>query len=484
MFRVISNINFYSIPLIIIGFSLVLKIFLINGYPGFGGDSDTYKNVALNIFQNACISISPAASKECIPHWGGNQLPGYPLYLAINYYFFGVNDTMPLISSSIFFSIALIFFTTTLRNIGHSLRSTSIILLCLAFSPVYFASARFLLTEHIIIAFTLLLINEILNSLNKKTNVIMLATIFSILFFIRYDSIALIPAIAYLLFCSEKLKQKAFKELTKFFLLLSLPITVISINHNINGLSIIPKELLVSDGSPSPKGYIKWAETFIFNSYHQETVTFPIAKKKYSSIKIPYNVGLSAACRSRSQKLIDQLANYENQVFPQHLDLSFEKLSRDPDCFNKMKHFFILPLKRSVSIWFTLPNSFWWPTTESGLRIKIFNALEDTILKKDINSIVNLADVFRGNILAIFVRVVANVYWVILILGFFGLTIVSLRNNNSNSLFLKFTLIYIASKLIFVFLFATTYETRILTGAIPFMELSILLFLFGIKKKY
>ena len=73
----------------IFGLIFITRFFLIKYYPGITGDLETNYTVAKNILSGCGVSISNLNSSECIPHFGGNQGPAYPFFVASIFYFFG-----------------------------------------------------------------------------------------------------------------------------------------------------------------------------------------------------------------------------------------------------------------------------------------------------------------------------------------------------------------------------------------------------------
>ena len=51
--------------------------------PATSGDWTIYQTVAVNILDNGCVSLSDPMGGACLPHWGGNHLPGFPAFVAL-----------------------------------------------------------------------------------------------------------------------------------------------------------------------------------------------------------------------------------------------------------------------------------------------------------------------------------------------------------------------------------------------------------------
>ena len=132
-----------NIKIILILFTAFFFKFLsIIFIPEIGGDTIGYQNVALNILYNFCVSLSDPATKECVPHWGGNQLPGYPAFLALNYWLFGVKNIYPLITAAIIFQLSVFFLFRELIKYKYDDRAILITISVLSFSPIHFCSNK------------------------------------------------------------------------------------------------------------------------------------------------------------------------------------------------------------------------------------------------------------------------------------------------------------------------------------------------------
>ena len=362
-----------NIKIILILFTAFFFKFLsIIFIPEIGGDTIGYQNVALNILYNFCVSLSDPATKECVPHWGGNQLPGYPAFLALNYWLFGVKNIYPLITAAIIFQLSVFFLFRELIKYKYDDRAILITISVLSFSPIHFAQTRYMLTEELTLSLTIYFLTIIIKFIHEKNiNLFNLAFIFSLLFFIRYDSIILLSPISYLFLVFFKGK-KLFLNSVIFLSIISLPISAITIrNMNVN-LKIIPEPKYIFDGSENPKGYIKWAKLWIHNTDHLEKIMYPLAYFKYNQIKIPEKTYLNLNCKNQAKKLINELKKFDGKPFPSYLDISFNKLSKDSDCKISFEDKLKLIAKRTYSLWGSFPSSFGWPTSEFGLKKRIY----------------------------------------------------------------------------------------------------------------
>ena len=75
-------------------------------FPEAGGDYEIYTTVAKNILNGCGVSLSDPLTQECIPHFGGNHGPGYPLFISLIWSVFNDSDYAIRIIQSIIYSLS------------------------------------------------------------------------------------------------------------------------------------------------------------------------------------------------------------------------------------------------------------------------------------------------------------------------------------------------------------------------------------------
>ena len=154
---------------IIFFFIIILpRILFILFFPEYGGDYEIYTTVAKNILNGCGVSLSDPLSEQCIPHFGGNHGPGYPLFISIGWLIFNNSDTAIRIMQSIIFSISCLWLLKSIYMLTKNKNTMIIIGLIIAFSPLLMAWPRYLQTETLSLAATIYLIAEIIISLSIK----------------------------------------------------------------------------------------------------------------------------------------------------------------------------------------------------------------------------------------------------------------------------------------------------------------------------
>lgn len=246
-------------------------------------------------------------------------------------------------------------------------------------------------------------------------------------------------------------------------------------------LNIIPEPKYIFDGSSNPNGYIEWSKLWIHNTDHQEKILFPIAYFKYNKIKIPENSNLDVECKKESEKLIKELKTFNGRSFPPHLDKSFRELLENGICKFYFTDKVKLTIKRLKSLLGNLTSSYDWPTSELGLKDRIYKEINHAS-SLELASIVRLLYTLKDHYPAILVRTFSNIYWLILSILMLGSFYFFRNKSEVSKIFLKTTTIYIFSKVFFILYLGTTFEPRLLTSLYPFIEVTIFLFLLSRKE--
>ena len=139
----------------ILGVSLVAylaRLPFILAFPTGGGDSDVYMTVAQNILSGCGVSLSDPASGLCVPHFGGNQGPGYPFFMAVVWLLSGHADMAVRLVQAAILAGAIGFATWALAALLESRGAGLALGLVLALSPLELAWPRYLQTETLALA--------------------------------------------------------------------------------------------------------------------------------------------------------------------------------------------------------------------------------------------------------------------------------------------------------------------------------------------
>ena len=68
-----------------------------------------YIQLLRKYFKRMRISLSDPQTKQCIPHFGGNHGPGYPLFIAIVWSLFNNSDYAVKIVQTILYGVSCVY---------------------------------------------------------------------------------------------------------------------------------------------------------------------------------------------------------------------------------------------------------------------------------------------------------------------------------------------------------------------------------------
>ena len=143
---------------IIFFFVIILPRFIfIFVFPEDGGDYEIYTTVAKNILNGCGVSLSNPLTSECMPHFGGNHGPGYPLFIATIWYFFNNSDNAVKIIQTIIYGISCLCLIRSIYILSKNKKTTILIGIIIALSPLLIAWPRYLQTETLSLAATIYL---------------------------------------------------------------------------------------------------------------------------------------------------------------------------------------------------------------------------------------------------------------------------------------------------------------------------------------
>ena len=470
----LTNLNFpmFFFPrphylFVIFCLSLAVRLVFALKFPDFGGDADIYLRVASNIINGCGVAISAVDSGTCVPHFGGNQGPGYPLFIAVNWMLFDNSNTVVRFTQSIIVCMSVVYFVRAIEKFLQSEKKAFIIGCVLAISPCAIAWSRFLQTEALSLAGTLWLFAALLLSIqNRKLKLFEISAALIFTSFIRLDAIALVIPICYTAFCISNV-GKAFKNIIIIGLIVAIPWGGWMIrNYHVGLSSVLPQGMTTPDGGAEPTGYLMWIRTWMTNTYHNTNSQWPINRLHYSSASIDPEIFISDHERKSVQNLLDELAMFDGQSFPVHIDNEFRSLAKKRITERPLEVFVINPLKRTFSMWSNPFNSFGWPTMLDGNFSKL---LRIEIAKGDLGKLYQVA---RNNIM-IAVNKAFIAFWRIGFLLAFIYFLLREFLKNTDDRFLLFSVV----SLIFgksLIAGALNPETRYIMTTIPLIEASVI----------
>lgn len=330
-------------------------------WPAAIGDAEVYILVARNIVANGCISMSPVESAACLPHWGGNQPPGYPLFLAASFWLFGEDLQWARILQASVLSLCIAYCAYALARLSGRAPLALAVGLVIAMSAQTLAWPRHVFTESLALATTFLFFAEVALAIaSRRVSAVRLALALAAAFMVRYDGMILASAFAALtimLVPARRWLSMALISLVVF----SIPVGVWIGRNVVVGLTPIA-EMTLAANEGSMSGYLRWAKTWATSEYELPLWAFPAFSRNYSGIKVTARSFDSEAERERVARLFDDLSTYDGQPFPSAIDEKFELLADERRRAFPVRTFLMLPAKRAANIWLNPLTSVGWLT--------------------------------------------------------------------------------------------------------------------------
>lgn len=391
------------IALVCAAIATAVRLPLALAFPHVSPDGERYLTIAANIARNFCVSASDPASGVCAPHWGGNHPPLYPAIIAASEWLLG--------RSSLVFHLSIQILIVAIA-VGYGARQIALSYgrpfgmafgLTAALSILQIPWGRLLLTEALAIASTVWLATEIFCAFAAgRLHIWRTSAAFAAASLIRYDGVLLAaPLLAAALTLHRP--REALARFGLISVIAALPLGLWTVRNVQSGLSAMP-DTLMTDGSPSPRGYVAWVNAWSTNIYEHAQTIFPIVSQQYDRIAIPPYAYLDEVEKDRVGLLLSRLK--DGEPFPSEVDGEFAQLAKARSEAEPFWFYALRPLKRAFVLIFNPAYSFGWPI-ELGHRGPLdFSSLS----KADLGVIAGKAALFlyRVAVLALAVWLIAR----------------------------------------------------------------------------
>ncbi len=348
--RSVNNLGL-QLTLAIAAIALVPRILFALLYPEAIGDAKVYLRIAQNIYLNGCVSLSDPSGGVCIPHWGGNNLPGYPAFIAGVAAFTGESLGAVRILQAAIASLAIVYLAQAVCALTGSRWAAFAAGLLLALSPSAMGWPRHIFTESLAIAGTNWVLAEIAFSLaERRLRAIRLGLALAVVAFIRVDLLTLALPIAFAAFFLHR-PATAFRRGIVIAIIAALPLAAWSARSAAVGLSPFPNVYTMPGGGPTPDGLFAWGTTWSEHEYDMALWAFPAFTLAYDKIVVPDKAFRSEDERLAVEALLSDLAAYRGQPIPPAIDRAFAKLAAKRRSEAPVEHFVWLPLRRAGLMW-------------------------------------------------------------------------------------------------------------------------------------
>jgi hypothetical protein len=368
-------------------------IFFIFAFPEYGGDSRVYTLVAKNILYGCGVSISELGSDICVPHFGGNQGPGYPAFIALIWSLSGHSDLAVRLLQAIIYIMSIVYVVNSIHQYTSSLKKALIVGLVLAISPLHVAWPRFIFTETLALAGTLWVFGALILSFhNRKLRILPIGIGLICVTFIRLDSILLVIPVAITAFIIHK-PLDAVKRGLIVGMILAVPWCGWLARNAHVGLENVFVPVAVSLNAKAP-GMFSWVRVWSTNQYSSIGVHFPVYAGDYDKISVAEEAYSTPKEREIVTALLKDLQTYKNMPFPPHIDSKFSLLAQSRIKADPLEYFIIVPVKRIFNFWSNPNAGYGWPgfndilTAQDRLEIMEAGVIAKLVLLKDYPAIV------------------------------------------------------------------------------------------------
>ena len=357
------------------------RLFFIFMFPEIIGDGYLYSTVADNILSGCGVSISDLNSGECVPHFGGNQGPGYPTFIASVWWISGHSDLAVRLGQGVAYIAALLYLVGAVKQFTQSAFIALLVGLVLSMSPLQMAWPRFFFTETLAMAGALWLFAELIKSVHEK-RLRAYAIGFTLIFatFIRLDAILLWVPVIVASFLIHK-PTIAIKKLLIIGLMFSMGWGSWAL-RNINIGLPNPFMPLAAEQYRDAKGVSVWIKTWATNQYSSAGVHFPVNTMAYDKIQIDEYAFNSFTEKEVVLQLIKELQLHVGKQFPKHIDDQFGVIASNRIKNAPLNYYLYNPIKRTWNFWSNINTGFGWPGFAGKLspqeRLNIINGDMDS----------------------------------------------------------------------------------------------------------
>jgi len=446
--------------------------------------SIVYRIVADNIYLNHCVSQSPPLSAACAPHWGGNQLPGFPAFVAFAWWLSGKSNLAVLIGQSILTGVAICWLMQAIKELTNSKRIALAVGLVTALSPVCLGWARSFNTEALALATTIWVLAELFLSVaRKRLRIWPLGIALACAAFIRFDNILLCFLVVVCAFAIHRPAQ-ALRRGIAVALVFAAPLLIWTVRSVAMGLPLVPNVNISASVNPDgsvlfPVGLKKYYLSWLADATDQRIFSIPIYTGAYQEMQVPDKVFDSELERQRVHRLLAKLAKLRDKPIPKEINDEFGAIAAERYAHNPYRQIIWLPLSRLKTMWIN-------PFYSWGLPIGFEKAEVSIAMKRRLDTggagaVVQAALDNPGFATG---KAIANGYSTLLGAAFLGLLFYFFRTPPPPYVWTVFivalTLVLVRS----LFLVSVAQvETRYIVECIPAMEAAVILGLANRRKK-
>jgi len=347
--------------------AVMVRLVFASIAPYESGDWVLYKNVALNILDGCGVAVTAQTSTGCTPHFGGNQLPLFPGFVAGVWLVFGESDGAVRIVQSFIAAAAVAYLARAVLVTFRTRLAMVMAGALMAISPVQAYWAGALLTEALAIATTGWVTAELLLSYAAgRIRVVPVGVAIAVATWMRMDAVLLLIPMAftgwYLAWqITGPSLRRALRDIIMVVLIVATPCIMWSVRNIAVGLSPLPRPSVLPDGSYAPHGYFAWVNSWVTRQDQRSDALF-FGVNSYDHIRIDSSIYSDRNEELQVAALLQRLRSATGKAFPSDVDASFERLAQKRKAAMTIPSLGYMTLQRT----WTLTARWIWPWTSNG----------------------------------------------------------------------------------------------------------------------
>jgi hypothetical protein len=467
-------LTYKLVTVAVITIALVIRLIFAFEHPSGGGDWDIYATVAQNILNGCGVSLSTPGGLECTPHFGGNQLPGFPAFVAAIWWLTNYSDMAVRVTQTLCYVAGLAWLMRAVLALTKASHFSILVGLILAISPLQVAWPRFMQTETLALATNIWVSAELLFSLaEKRVRIIPLGLSLIAAIFTRLDGV-LLCAPSVLVFFLIYRPNQAFRKIILLGLIVVFPLAIWAARNVTVGLPVMPQGMVLPKNAPTPHGYIEWCRTWMTEEYQRPGAMYPVNRMIYSGIVIDDRAYDNLEEKNEVELWLDELKQYDSQPFPHDIDARFSRLAEERAARSYYRAYISNNVRRALALWSNPFSSFAWPNELPG---NFGHQARLEVARSGISGVLTLAASLPFEATT---KALTAAYRYILI----GMTLIAFfyaarghLNEVTRQVILLVTVAVIARTLFFAL--TNNVETRYTVELVPWMELAVLFALRG-----
>ena len=308
--------------------ALLVRVGFAVALPYDSGDWVLYRNVAQNILSGCGVAVTIPGVGDCVPHFGGNQLPLFPAFAALMWRLSGHSNLAILLAQCLLSAVSVAYVMHAVRR-AFTPAAALLAGVMLACSPVGAVYAGNLETELLALAATQWVIAELLLSLSAhRLRSIPLAAAMTVAVWLRMDSVLLLAPAALIAFAvaSPPRLRSAMTSWSVVTAIVAGSCLIWSVRNVAVGLPPLPRPWVKTDGTYWARGYTDWVTSWVVGQQERgDALYYDLRDTRH--FRLPAYAYALPGERERVARLIAVTRSIPVTATPPAVDDGFERLA-------------------------------------------------------------------------------------------------------------------------------------------------------------